>query len=219
MTEEFFEYIEKLQAEEAEARQQKEKMYSQLLAEYNNLKRDNQQQRQDILNLQDLLRSAELTASHAQQENSRLQATIAQLQNKLSNSSNNIINDISKRGGRGIPSVLIEHSFEDSKEYKKKENILEERIKKLQDKLGDESVPLSVLAEGLKDYAEEAGIGETHELFNHLNNLLINVPSWTKNVPALKKFFKDARKEIEGRHITLTGNEAKYIENHGEEEK
>jgi hypothetical protein len=58
-----------------------------------------------------------------------------------------------------------------------------------------------VLAEGLKDYADEAGIDEAHKLFNNLNTLLIEVTAWTKNVPELKKFFKKARKDIEKNNI------------------
>lgn len=97
-------------------------------------------------------------------------------------------------------------------EAKNKENALENQIKILQDKLGNESVPLSVLAEGLMEYAEEAGLQEAHSVFNHLNTLLIDQPAWTKNVPELKNFFKEARKEKETRTITLTGSNAVYNE-------
>jgi len=86
-------------------------------------------------------------------------------------------------------------------QMKKTSEKLEESIKELQEKLGNESVPLSVLAEGLKDYADEAGIDEAHKLFNHLNTLLIEVTAWTKNVPELKKFFKKARKDMEKNNI------------------
>lgn len=82
-------------------------------------------------------------------------------------------------------------------QMRKTSDKLEETIKELQEKLGKESVPLSVLAEGLKDYADEAGIDEAHKFFNHLNTLLIEVPAWTKNVPDLKKFFRKARKDME----------------------
>ena len=81
-------------------------------------------------------------------------------------------------------------------QMKKTSEKLEESIKELQEKLGNESVPLSVLAEGLKDYVDEAGIDEAHNLFNQLNNLLFEVTAWTKNVPELKKFFRQARTEM-----------------------
>ena len=90
----------------------------------------------------------------------------------------------------------VSRTSSDVEEYKKKEKSLEDKIKKLQDKLGNESVPLSVLAEGLKDYAEEAGISEAHTLFNHLNNLLNSVPAWMKNVPQLKRFFREYNKKM-----------------------
>lgn len=101
------------------------------------------------------------------------------------------------------------------KEYQKREKALEDKIITLQEKLGSKSVPLSVLAEGLKDYAEESGINEAHTVFVHLNNLLISVPAWTKNVPDLKEFFKKARKEMEGHHKTTIEEYVvnKHVEN------
>ena len=101
------------------------------------------------------------------------------------------------------PDIILRR-FSDNEEYKKKEKALEDKIKNLQEKLGNESVPLSVLAEGLMEYAEEAGLAEAHLLFNQLNNLLITVSAWTKNVPELKKFFKNARKEMEEKKIGPT---------------
>ena len=101
------------------------------------------------------------------------------------------------------------------KGYQEREKALEDKIQILQEKLGSKSVPLSVLAEGLKDYAEESGINEAHTVFVHLNNLLISVPAWTKNVPDLKEFFKKARKEMEGHHQTTIEEYVvnKHVEN------
>ena len=100
-------------------------------------------------------------------------------------------------------------------EYQEREKALEDKIQILQEKLGSKSVPLSVLAEGLKDYVEESGINEAHTVFVHLNNLLISVPAWTKNVPDLKDFFKKARKEMEGHHQTTIEEYVvnKHVEN------
>ncbi len=78
---------------------------------------------------------------------------------------------------------------------------MEKQIQALNDKLGKETVPLSVLADGLKDYAEEADINEAYDLFSQLNNVLYGIPAWTKNVPELKKFFRKARKDMEKGNI------------------
>ena len=110
------------------------------------------------------------------------------------------------------PEVILNRVANDE-EYKKREKAFENKIKDLQEKLGKKTVPLTVLAKGLMDYAEEAGISEAHELFNHLNNMLISEPEWTNNVPGLKTFFKKARKELEGRNVTMTGEHATYNEN------
>ena len=147
------------------------------------------------------------------QENSKLHESLYRL--KKQHESDSVILETAKRymSEKTLTPDAILRRFPDDEAYKKKEKALEDKIKNLQEKLGNESVPLSVLAEGLMDYAEEAGIHETHELFNHLNNLLINVPAWTKNVPELKKFFRKARKEMEGRNVTMTGEYATYNEN------
>lgn len=159
-----------------------------LLTENNSLKNK-------VRDLEEQLRAAKARDNRRMEEIVRLRNLIFYLQNQH------------------LPPGVIFESFAYDEAYKKKEKALEDKIKNLQEKLGNESVPLSVLAEGLMDYAEEAGIRETHELFNHLNNLLINVSAWTKNVPELKKFFKKARKEMEARTINMTGDNATYNEN------
>ena len=152
-------------------------------------------------------------AEKLRRENAQLHEYIDHLQKRQA--SDKAIITIAKNylNENPISTDVILRRFPDDEAYKKKEKALEDKIKNLQEKLGNESVPLSVLAEGLMDYAEEAGIRETHELFNHLNNLLINVSAWTKNVPELKKFFKKARKEMEARTINMTGDNATYNEN------
>ena len=64
------------------------------------------------------------------------------------------------------------------------------------------------------DYAEEAGISEAHNIFNHLNTLLSSVPAWTDNVPQLKKFFREYNKKLTERTITMIGEHATYNENY-----
>lgn len=100
-------------------------------------------------------------------------------------------------------------------DYKEKVKTLEDKVQLLQEKLGNKTVPLSVLAEGLKDYAEEVSIKEAHELFSHLNNLLITVPAWTKNAPMLKQFFRDINKNSAKPKIIMSGDYVvtKHVDN------
>jgi len=146
-------------------------------------------------------------------ENAKLQETIGQLKNRLE--SDGVILATAKRylGANPLTPEVILNRVANDEEYKKREKAFENKIKDLQEKLGKKTVPLTVLAKGLMDYAEEAGISEAHELFNHLNNMLISEPEWTNNVPELKKFFKKARREMEKRQITMTGQNATYNEN------
>lgn len=149
-------------------------------------------------------------------ENAKLQETIGQLKNRLE--SDGVILATAKRylGANPFTPEVILNRVANDEEYKKREKAFENKIKDLQEKLGKKTVPLTVLAKGLMDYAEEAGISEAHELFNHLNNMLISEPEWTNNVPGLKTFFKKARKELEGRNVTMTGEHATYNENNKE---
>lgn len=163
---------------------------------------EKQRLKQENFYLKNKVRELEEQLSDAKNRNSLKQEEIVRLREHLFFMRN-----------EQLPHGVIFDRLPDNEAQKKKEKALEDKIKNLQEKLGNESVPLSVLAEGLMDYAEEAGICETHDLFNHLNNLLINVPAWTKNVPELKKFFRKARKEMEGRNVTMTGEHATYNEN------
>ena len=102
-----------------------------------------------------------------------------------------------------------------NKEYKKKLAEMEAAVNHLRDKLGNKSVLLSILVDGIKDFAEEKSIEEAHTLFEHLCYILIKEKAWTNNVDDLKKFFKEAKKK-ESPIITLTGEHATYIENNKE---
>ena len=102
--------------------------------------------------------------------------------------------------------------FKDSNDegYETLENI----INNIQKRIGNEGVPLSVLVNGIKEYAEEAGFREAHNLFNQLNNMLFNQDLWAKNVPELKAFFKSGPKEPIVNNINVHGN---YIDAHDNE--
>ena len=212
MTDEYFVHIEKLQRQEEDARRQKEQIYVQMQTAYENLKRDNAQQNRQIIEMQKHIQEAEMKANLLSQENMTLKENISRQQIKLNNALAQLAeNEVYKQSG--FPYVIVERNFDETEEYKKKEKKLEDKIKELQEKLGKKSVSLSVLAEGLMDYAEEAGISEAHNLFNHLNNLLSSVPAWKDNVPQLKKFFREYNKKLVERNITMTGEHATYNEN------
>ena len=147
------------------------------------------------------------------QENAKLQETIGRLKYELESDKNIVATAKKYLGTNPLTPDVILNRFVNDEAYKKRERSLEDKIKELQNKLGDKSVLLSVLAEGIKEFAEEKNIEEAHTLFEHLCYILIEEKGWTDNVADLKKFFKKARKEMEGRQITMTGKDAKYIEN------
>lgn len=216
MTDEYFVHIEKLQRQEEDARKQKEQIYVQMQIAYENLKRDNSQQNRKIIEMQKNIQEAEMKANLLSLENMKLKDNIARQQIELNKTLAQLAESEAYKQS-GFPYVIVERNFDETEEYKKKEKKLEDKIKELQEKLGKKSVSLSVLAEGIMDYAEEAGISEAHNLFNHLNTLLSSVPAWTENVPQLKKFFREYNKKLVERNITMTGDHATYNENNDKE--
>lgn len=213
MTDEYFVHIEKLQRQEEEARRQKEQIYVQMQTAYENLKRDNAQQNRMIIEMQNHIQDAEMKVNLLSRENMKLRDYISRQKIELEKSKAQLAEREAYKQS-GFPYVIVERNFDETEEYKKKEKKLEDKIKELQEKLGKKSVSLSVLAEGIMDYAEEAGISEAHNIFNHLNTLLSSVPAWTDNVPQLKKFFREYNKKLTERNITMIGEHATYNENY-----
>ena len=140
------------------------------------------------------------------QENVNLRVKIEQLKTKLEEGDMIVATAKKYLGDKPLSPDVILKRFVKDEEYKKKEKLLEDKIKELQDRLGEETVQLSMIAEGIKNYSEEAGIDASYDLFSQLNNVLITVPAWTKNVPELKKFFRNARKEME-KSVTNIGQQ------------
>ena len=105
----------------------------------------------------------------------------------------------------------------DNKEYQKQLSEMEKTVNTLRDKLGNHSVLLSVLASGIKEFAEEKNIEEAHTLFEHLCYILLHVPAWTKNAPELKKFFKKARKETQKASLPPIDNHGQVVIQTGKE--
>jgi hypothetical protein len=79
--------------------------------------------------------------------------------------------------------------------HKRQLEEMEGKIKTLQDKLGNNTVPLSTLAEGIKSYAEETSIEKAHEFFERLNSILFGEKAWVDNVKQLKRFFQEQNKK------------------------
>ena len=82
--------------------------------------------------------------------------------------------------------------------HKKQVDELVGKIKTLQDKLGNKTVHLSTLAEGIKSYAEETTIEKAHNFFEALNSILIGEKAWVDNAKQLKKYFQELNKKKKG---------------------
>lgn len=87
-------------------------------------------------------------------------------------------------------------------EYKKQDEMsknqisqMEQEIKMLRDKLGNKTIPLSSLAEGIKTFANFKGLSEGKELLMSLTYILKKEHAWTDNVESLENFFIEAEKE------------------------
>ena len=71
------------------------------------------------------------------------------------------------------------------------------------------------MVDGIKKRAQLKGLDAAMELFEHLNNILYDIPEWHRNVPGLEKYFIEARekREAKERGILMTGEHATYNEN------
>ena len=90
-----------------------------------------------------------------------------------------------------------------------------ETVDEISEKIGEATIPLKILVEGIKKRARLKGLDDAILLSEHLNNILYDVPEWHKNVPELENFFIDARekREAKERGILMTGEHATYNEN------
>ena len=107
------------------------------------------------------------------------------------------------------------YSFRDDEEEKETDTQISERVNVISEIIGEATVPLKVLVEGIKKRAQLKGLDAAMELFEHLNNILYDIPEWHKNVPGLEKYFIEARekREAKERGILMTGEHATYYEN------
>lgn len=107
------------------------------------------------------------------------------------------------------------YSFRDDKEEHETDTQITERVDVISEKIGEATVPLKVLVEGIKKRAKLKGLDAAMELFEHLNNILYDIPEWHKNVPGLETYFIEARekREAKERGILMTGEHATYNEN------
>lgn len=72
---------------------------------------------------------------------------------------------------------------------------MEITVRDVSEKMGEATVPLSVLVNGIKKRAQIKGVDAATELFDHLNSILYDIPEWRKNVPELEMFFADKNDE------------------------
>lgn len=72
---------------------------------------------------------------------------------------------------------------------------MEEEIQNLRAKLGDKTIPLESLADGLKRYAEVHGFAKGKDLLLSFSYILKHERVWTDNVESLEDFFIAAEEE------------------------
>jgi hypothetical protein len=91
---------------------------------------------------------------------------------------------------------LTDPAYNSAREDEKStEQKMEMAVRDVNEKMGEATVPLSVLVDGIKKRAQIKGVDTATELFDHLNSILYDIPEWRKNVPELEKFFADKKNE------------------------
>lgn len=82
---------------------------------------------------------------------------------------------------------------EENENYKKKIKEMNGIIKTLRDKLGNMTVPLTVIVDEIKKRAKMVGIESAYQLFESFNSVLSDVPAWKSNKSDLETFFIEER--------------------------
>lgn len=91
-------------------------------------------------------------------------------------------------------SFVTQEQYKEEKEnHKKKIKEMDGIIKTLRDKLGNKTVPLTVIVDEIKKKAKMAGIDSAYQLFETFNLTLSDVPAWKSNKSALETFFIEER--------------------------
>ena len=91
---------------------------------------------------------------------------------------------------------LTDPAYNSAREDEKStEQEMEMAVRDVNEKMGEATVPLSVLVDGIKKRAQIKGVDAATELFDHLNSILYDIPEWRKNVPELEMFFADKNDE------------------------
>ena len=83
---------------------------------------------------------------------------------------------------------------------------MEEEIQNLRAKLGDKTIPLESLADGLKRYAEVHGFAKGKDLLLSFSYILKHERVWTDNVESLEDFFIAAEEENRKALVKLENN-------------
>ncbi len=119
MTDEYFLHIVSLQQQEDNVRRQKEQLYVQMQKAYDNLKRDNAQQNRRIIEMQKHIQEAEMKSNFLSQENMKLKDTISRQQIEL-NKALAQLEESEAYKQSGLPYIIVERSFDETEEYKKR---------------------------------------------------------------------------------------------------
>lgn len=121
-----------------------------------------------------------------------LDAIIKSAENELdSGKENNLVKLL-----RMMKVQLTDPAYNPAREDEKStEQEMEMAVKDVNERMGEATVPLSVLVDGIKKRAQIKGVDAATELFDHLNSILYDIPEWRKNVPELEIFFADKKDE------------------------
>lgn len=121
-----------------------------------------------------------------------LDAVIKSAENEVdSGNANNLVKLL-----RMMKIQLTDPAYNSAREDEKStEQEMEMAVREVNEKIGEATVPLSVLVDGIKKRSKIKGVDAATELFDHLNSILYDIPEWRKNVPELEKFFADKKEE------------------------
>lgn len=124
-------------------------------------------------------------------ENKSLQSSLSELQEKYSQLKIKYESQLADRSNQ--TEIINENDSLKRKEAEMQAQIIEMNsiIQDLQKKLGDETVPLTVIVEGIKRKARWGGLPAANLLFDQIDVLLYEVETWRNNRIELLSFFEE----------------------------
>lgn len=202
--------LQKMLAQEKKAREERDKLYEQIIFEYDHIEMELSQEKRKFDRLK--LKEYEYLEyiDQLKKENDRLNKEL----NVKKKREDTDFDTLAKKQqiADTETSKALAKAQEQNKMSLNQIKEMEGQIKKLREKLGNTTIPLKSLADGLKRYAAVHGLAKGKDLLLSLCYLLQREHVWTDNVESLEDFFIAAEEENKKALLSLENKDGGIIQ-------